>query len=94
MQEIEDPIKQIEKNREKFKEDYQNELHQVYRAAYETFENTKYGKKLREALENKLFAQVGPEGNADYMAGQHDMIRMIFGWIKSYELLAQGVKHG
>ena len=94
MKQIEDPLDLINKNREKFKEDYKNELHQVYRAAYETFENTKYGEVLRKVLEKKLFSPIGPDVDAKYMAGQHDMIRMIFGWIKSYELLAQGIEHG
>jgi len=94
MKAIEDPIDLINQNREKFKEDYKNEIHKVYRAAYETFENTKYGKVLREVLEKKLFSPIGPEVDATYMAGQHDMIRMIFGWIKSYELLAQGIDNG
>ena len=89
-----DPIEMIDENRKKFEEDYKQELNQVYRAAYETFVNNHYGKELRKALENKLYAPIGHDGNAEYMAGQHDMIRMIFGWIKSYELLAQGIKHG
>jgi hypothetical protein len=94
MKQIEDPLELINKNREKFKEDYKNELHQVYRAAYETFENSKCGKQMQDILRKKLYAPIGPDVDAKYMAGQHDMIRMIFGWIKSYELLAQGIEHG
>jgi len=93
-EEIHDPLAEIDKNREKFQSDYENEQHRLFRAAYETFENSKYGPELLKYLQNKLYAPVGPDVDAKYMTGQHDMIRMILGWITSYELLARGIKHG
>ena len=92
--EVYDPLAEIEKNRTKFQADYKREQQQLYKAAYETFENTKYGGEVINFLKNKLYAPVGVEADARYMTGQHDMIRMILGWIKSYELLAQGIDNG
>lgn len=73
-------------SREEAAKKVKEELTKLERCAYESLDNNKEGKYLQKWMRDRLFFTVGSDLNASYVTGQHDMLRMVLGFISSYKI--------